>query len=397
VGTTGKMAMQDTTVYLYGNNSGLFVYKSNDNGTTWVDISSNFPANDLITFMYAMGSEMFAVVGSNQIYSSTNDWADWNFKSTVPYANGTNSSATINLTSDGNTLYAVTNRASVFKSNDNGLTWSEIYIDYSQGQLQGFDFAAMGSKMVFSAANLGTFYSTDAGANWSLKTSPLVGAVHPFAGEFYGSSTVGIYKIVADTGWVPFNNGLPINGIITSTKCAISNSTSIFTYFTDLFAGSKIFASYDNGNSWSETDTGLPTATTYGLNDFMAANDEYLYCYISPLFPENAKGVYRLKLQNVSGISGITSTIPNGFELKQNYPNPFNPSTIISYTIDKPGIVRLKVFDILGNEISTLVNEYQNKGNYKVDFNGKNLSSGTYFYRLNVNGRILTKKLLLIR
>jgi hypothetical protein len=88
----------------------------------------------------------------------------------------------------------------------------------------------------------------------------------------------------------------------------------------------------------------------------------------------------------------------NAFTLSDNYPNPFNPSTKISYTISNPDFVFLKIYDVLGREVQTLVEEFQGAGNYIVNFNGKNLSSGVYFYQLQVgNVDLETKKMLLMR
>ncbi|HMN50411.1 MAG TPA: cellulase family glycosylhydrolase [Ignavibacteriaceae bacterium] len=96
------------------------------------------------------------------------------------------------------------------------------------------------------------------------------------------------------------------------------------------------------------------------------------------------------------------SQIPLSFELEQNFPNPFNPTTKIKYTI--PSIidgnlstVKLKVYDLLGNEIATLVNERQSEGKYEIDFNGLNLSSGVYFYRLQFGNYTAMKKMILLR
>ncbi|MCK9279347.1 MAG: T9SS type A sorting domain-containing protein [Melioribacteraceae bacterium] len=89
--------------------------------------------------------------------------------------------------------------------------------------------------------------------------------------------------------------------------------------------------------------------------------------------------------------------IPNVYSLEQNYPNPFNPTTTIKYQIPKEGIVQLKVFDILGREVSTLINEIQTPGNHKVNFDGKYLSSGVYFYRLTSGSFVSTKKFILIK
>ncbi len=85
------------------------------------------------------------------------------------------------------------------------------------------------------------------------------------------------------------------------------------------------------------------------------------------------------------------------YELYQNYPNPFNPSTTINYSLSKSQIVVLDVFNMLGNKVQTLVDEYQNIGNYNIRFNGKELSSGIYFYRLKTNNYLKTKKMLLVR
>lgn len=98
-----------------------------------------------------------------------------------------------------------------------------------------------------------------------------------------------------------------------------------------------------------------------------------------------------------SAVDDEQNTIPNGFALKQNYPNPFNPLTVISYQIPTSTFVRLKVFDVIGNEVASLVNSEQHAGFYNVTFNANNLSSGIYFYRLETSGFSETKKLILIK
>jgi Arylsulfotransferase (ASST)/Secretion system C-terminal sorting domain/Cep192 domain 4 len=85
------------------------------------------------------------------------------------------------------------------------------------------------------------------------------------------------------------------------------------------------------------------------------------------------------------------------FELNQNYPNPFNPNTRINYSIGEREFVSITVYDILGNEIATLVNEEKPPGKYEIDFNGENLSSGIYFYKLQAGSFIQTRKMILLR
>lgn len=103
--------------------------------------------------------------------------------------------------------------------------------------------------------------------------------------------------------------------------------------------------------------------------------------------------------------SGITSTpeieptagVPSVFELKQNYPNPFNPVTTISYTIPTEGMVSLKVYDLLGKEVATLVNQKQEAGRYAVHFNASHLSSGMYLYKLVMGANVQVKKLMVLK
>ncbi|MBK7379859.1 MAG: T9SS type A sorting domain-containing protein [Ignavibacteriales bacterium] len=120
--------------------------------------------------------------------------------------------------------------------------------------------------------------------------------------------------------------------------------------------------------------------------------------------------LYRLKQIDNDGQFEYSKTVevsfikPDAFALEQNYPNPFNPTTIIRYTIPTTPLsfgeglgVRLKVFDVLGNEAAVLVNETQQPGTYEVEFNADKLSSGVYYYRLQTGNIVETKKMILIR
>ncbi len=126
------------------------------------------------------------------------------------------------------------------------------------------------------------------------------------------------------------------------------------------------------------------------------------YSYID----ENlSSGVYQYRLKQIdfdgsfeySNIVEVEVTVPIEFSLEQNYPNPFNPSTNIKYSIPADGNVTLKVYDILGNEVITLVNGFKQAGTFDVMFDGSNLSSGVYYYRLTSGEMITTKKLMLTK
>ncbi len=104
----------------------------------------------------------------------------------------------------------------------------------------------------------------------------------------------------------------------------------------------------------------------------------------------------------ITGVKKITNTTPENFELKQNYPNPFNPETNIQYSIPKTAKVNISIFNSLGQKVVTLVNQKQNTGNYKVNWNGKDANgnavvSGVYFYKLSVGTYSLTRKMILLK
>ena len=96
-------------------------------------------------------------------------------------------------------------------------------------------------------------------------------------------------------------------------------------------------------------------------------------------------------------VNGNTSGIPTEFMLDQNYPNPFNPTATINYALPKSGLVKIIICDILGREVKTLVNEEKTAGYYSIQFNGNNLTSGIYFYRMQSGNFVETKKLILLK
>ncbi|MCW9065142.1 MAG: T9SS type A sorting domain-containing protein [Ignavibacteriaceae bacterium] len=104
-----------------------------------------------------------------------------------------------------------------------------------------------------------------------------------------------------------------------------------------------------------------------------------------------------IEIGGPAAVETISNEIPTEYSLEQNYPNPFNPSTKIEYRIPEVSFVLLKVYDILGNEVATIVNQEQAAGVYRADFSGINLTSGTYFYKIQVGSFIETKKMILIK
>ena len=142
----------------------------------------------------------------------------------------------------------------------------------------------------------------------------------------------------------------------------------------------------DHGDNWNQINNGLVDSNISSL-----AINPNGYIFAGTL----NGGVFR----SISSTTSIKEEEINvfTFSLTQNFPNPFNPTTIIRYSVPQTTLVIIKVYNLLGSEIATLVNEEKSFGNYKMQFDGSNLSSGVYFYRMQAGNFNSTKKFILLR
>ena len=116
--------------------------------------------------------------------------------------------------------------------------------------------------------------------------------------------------------------------------------------------------------------------------------------YSGSLFFDNMRLSYPKK---ISVSIEENPDVPTETRLQQNYPNPFNPTTVISFRLAQSGVTTLKVYDMLGREVSTLLNENMNSGTHNIPFNGSNLASGIYIYQLSAKGKTITRRMTLIK
>jgi hypothetical protein len=159
-----------------------------------------------------------------------------------------------------------------------------------------------------------------------------------------------------------------------------------------LYVGNDVgmYVSFNTGDNWEFLGEGLPIVTVGDIKIHPTAN--FLVA------GTHGRSMYKIDLDMVTGIETDKGTTPlNSFVLEQNYPNPFNPSTTIQYTVGSQQFVVLKVYDILGEEIATLVNEEKSAGTYEIMFDAQVLTSGVYFYTLEAGSYIQTKKMILMR
>ena len=227
--------------------------------------------------------------------------------------------------------------------------------------------------------------STNNGTNWTAVNNGLtqqyiwslaVSGSNLFAGTAGG----GVY-ISTNNGsnWASVSNGLPVQTI-----------HSLVVSGTNIFAGTYpgVYLSTNNGTNWIIKNQGFnPAPEVWAL---LVANN-YIYTGTT------AQSVIRRTYSEIIGIKTISTEVPSSFSLKQNYPNPFNSVTKINYEIRVTNHAKLVVYDAMGKEVVTLVNEKQNPGTYQVEFEAGNLTSGVYFYRLSSGDFTDTKRMMLVK
>ena len=179
---------------------------------------------------------------------------------------------------------------------------------------------------------------------------------------------------------------------------SISSDTLVIAvalYKNDNGIGGGIFSTSTSANSFTQFN--LPI--TYVSSE--TPDSAGIAIYIGPTVGAHSGSTFYIDDLSFSGgataVNENPAHVPDKFRLMQNYPNPFNPSTNISYQLPKSSFVTLKVYDILGNEITTLVNEEKSPGTYSISFNASNLPSGIYFYVMQAGNFYKVNKMTLLK
>lgn len=274
--------------------------------------------------------------------------------------------------------------------------------------------------------------STNGGTNWNLLSGYLHTAMTEIAINPMNNNVIyvsGDAKITKSTNggdsWIYSNSGLPSNLgcycvsinpfypdiMLTSNDSGIYRSTDAGGNWVKVYSGGvckrfdfhpitagfvagitfspyKLLISTNAGINWADSTGTFPGSNMVDL--VFSKYDNNLYVASS------TSGVYK-RLFIVTNVAGRENTIPNEYFLHQNYPNPFNPSTTIKFDIPKDEYVRLKIFNIKGEEVATLVNEYKKAGSYTISFNADGLSSGVYFYSLEAGSILQVKKMVFFK
>jgi hypothetical protein len=338
-----------------------YIYRSSNNGSSW-EQTSNGISLPYISTISAGSSALYAGSILGGVYVSTNDGANWTGPGTgLPGFTGVNA-----ILVDGTTLWAGIQSNGMYRSTDNGATWTAASNGLPAFSRNVSSIVRSGSNLfcgLSAASGSSVYVSTDNGANWSSAS----------------------------------------NGIPAGSYCFTLYSVGQFVFAGFNYSGtgvaSGIYRTSDNGANWSPINTGLPDPSSVNAIAVIGTN-----MYASYL------GVWKRPLSQVTDVREIASGLPQEFSLEQNYPNPFNPSTHIRFSVRGSGfengsgftvqgsrLVTLKVYDVLGREVATLMNENLQPGSYEVTFDATGLASGVYLYRLTASGFTGAKRMVLMR
>jgi photosystem II stability/assembly factor-like uncharacterized protein len=374
------------------------IYTTSNGGTNWNRVSqSNVPASTSseVTFFWysSSGNSIWfsggdANLSAGRLFRSTNRGLNWEV---FPLPDGGVAVPAFKDTQNGIVAHFVPSNK-LFKTTNGGETWTEIlpfnvpftsaFISYAPGTPGGYMMVSAVYPGLVSTN--GSAYTLDDGITWNVcDNSVSRGLLSDFADEntgWCGSSTNSVYRYY----------GPPLPVELVSFNSSVYGNNIQLNWQTATEINNQGFEVYRNGNKIAFVDGKGTTPETQDYS-FIDKNLQ--------------SGIYNYRLkqtdfdgtQEVVGELTVYLTLPEQFSLEQNYPNPFNPTTTIIYSIPSTAVVTLNVYDVLGNEVATLVNEEKTAGSFEVNFNAADLSSGIYFYKLQAGNFIDTKKMILLR
>jgi hypothetical protein len=353
------------------------IYVSTNNGNNWALYA--FSSTSINTLAVS-GNSVFGAAFYGGLYMSTNNGINW---PSTPQ----NSMSINGLEINQSYLYTAGGLGGGFyRSSNNGINWSEIlpagYLPYALAVKDSNIFASYIDNIMYNAF---VVRSTNNGNSWTELASGLPNDII----SCIGFSNLNVFAGCCNRKIYYSTN----NGTIWYLSTLNNLTTYCFSYIGDnVFIASDygFWLSTNNGLNWIQKDegfTGHPIIKTL----FIANN--YIFA--------SSGRIWRRPLSElITGFENNNLNLPDKYFLYQNYPNPFNPITKIDYDLPKDGNVKLIIYDIIGREIKSLVNEFKQAGNYTVEFNGNNLASGIYFYKIQVEGgkRYTTvKKMILLK
>lgn len=376
---------------LYAGGPGTLFSKS-DCSSPWINSTPVNETADNIAVSITVGDRLFVGVWNEGVFESTDNGATW-----TPRNIGLGSGGgrfPMDFAVRGDSLYVATDGEAVYVMNLKGpATWST----YRNGLNFGVQWnvrclESVDDVLIAGAGANGTVSTRESTqSEWqSSEFSQFAGQVLSMldlknsAGVVYGVSNDGLY-VSSDSGrtWEQTLAGI---GLISEGGVSIDNER-VFAMACKPGLFTRIYQRIQN--TWVTVED-LPGTSSYGIA---------VYC--NRIYLARADGLWYRDLDQTD-IPDDNPVLPDPASLEQNYPNPFNPSTSIRFVVNQPSIVKITVYNILGQEVEVLLNEFRSIGAYSVEWNGINsdnkpMPAGVYFYRLQIDSFSETRKMVLLK
>ena len=399
-GLFGVYALDTDNVWVVGENGTLI--KTTDGGINWINVPNNFTRNiKCIEFINSdTGWIAGAISGSGDddlIFRTTDSGNSWELQPLssgvvvrlfdIEFIKDTPNEPVHGFLAGG--------LASVFRSNDYGITWEDLSGNCGEGNFWACSFADKNTGWFVgyqSTSNPATIMrTTDGGMTFEAQINPTTNPVQPLRSVCFSNN----------------QNGIAV-GLVGTILFTSDGGTNWEARPNSGYRWNSVFLS-ETGKAWAVGNSGrIAFSTDWGYTWDAQHSDVTCELWEVYFINENEGWI----VGGGGGLPGVILHTTNGgvitdvddeistvreFVLDQNYPNPFNPSTKIQYSIPQPNNVVIKIFNVLGKEVETLVNEEKPGGAYEITWNTENFPSGVYFYQLTAGKFIETKKMILMK
>ena len=393
------------------------IYKSVDNGNTWIKISNGFDTGMLEKIA---GNDNFLLVGTSYgLFKSTDGGNSW-IKVLNGIANNMNVSDVAVLDSTAVVLNGTNN---IFRTTDFGNSWESLQIS---GLFSGRTVQVIANDYYISSGSFSRIYkSTDYGKSWELLSGvPSINSVvQDFAGDedniFIALSKGGVLSSNNDgVSWQTLNFNLDVSDVLSlyykdDLLLAGTDGGGIYKFNFNKdrleFVYPKSEVINQNWINFEWTQSSIADRYRFQLSDSPGFINTIIDTLVNNTYFEvrnleyDSEYYYRVGTVNefwdddFSASKIIRIDFPTSIQLDQNYPNPFNSKTSIRYHVPEKSLVKLIIFDITGRKISTLINSVKDAGSHTFIYETSTLASGVYFYQIRNRDKTITKKFILIK
>jgi len=374
--------LSDDRIFVGTNSEGL--YYSPDDGVTWIKIT--FPYDKVGMAYLRTSGDLYVDAPFNGLYRLKKDSTSWQYVGFKDVEVGNIIECTSGyLLASISSIKSYSNANCLYISKYGGILWSSVSTNFSSYLSPKFAKHPNGDIYV---ASLNGVYKSTTGESWTYCHPGTINTISIDADsiiyigleeELRTSSNEGAGWNVSTFTQKPFEIEYIFRDQQDNVYIETSNISHSFIY--KKVKGTTVWSLLGELNGWG--------GRAYGYKPQINSKGDIFYI--------DASNLYKIDRTITSVQQEVTPSLPQQFILSQNYPNPFNPSTTINYSIPQTSFVILKVYDVLGNEVVTLVEEEKEAGCYKVEFNGSKLSSSIYLYRLQAGDISMTKKFILLK